>query len=140
MPKVNGNIVFTDTGDFIASFTIDGIVYVLRGHHHNIEPFSCKKAVLNYGNVDQLTHYRPITATVGRTIVDIHLDNGPNIYGFLDKPINWTVTVQATIGWQSHKEAEVRSFVVAADGGLKSCQAAEHQSTFTPLTDDHPAH
>ncbi|KAF8894203.1 hypothetical protein CPB84DRAFT_1650004, partial [Gymnopilus junonius] len=98
--SATGYIIATAPSKFESMFIIDDLKYkfscILPS---SIPPFECKDAVLTFTHIKQLTSTRLFNGKIGSETVNLDIQNGPNIQGTLDKPLESGISVSGSGVW-----------------------------------------
>ncbi|KAF5535176.1 hypothetical protein FNAPI_12145 [Fusarium napiforme] len=101
MSSAQGSIQSTQPGKFIATFNIDGSLYLFSGNViPPTQPFGSQAATLEYNSVESLDGSQQFTGTIGsRDEALFRFDDGTVIKGPLDIPVNPASHVNGTGSW-----------------------------------------
>jgi hypothetical protein len=96
------NSVPDSSGGFVAAFTINGLAYTYFGYMGSDVPsFICGHAKLTYDEAGDLTTRRFFEGNVGKTDINITIENGPTIFGKLDQPLDTSSATAGTAVWKT---------------------------------------
>jgi hypothetical protein len=96
------NSVPDSSGGFVAAFAINGLAYTFSGYMGSDVPsFTCGHAKLTYDEAGDLTTRRFFEGNVGKTDINITIENGPKIVGKLDKPLDTSSAAAGTGVWRT---------------------------------------
>ncbi|KAF8165946.1 hypothetical protein B0H34DRAFT_256535 [Crassisporium funariophilum] len=94
MPSIQGNLMSTSPGRFVARFQIDLLLYALTGAFSTVVPPITIPVTLTYDDLDQLTNMMPFEGTFGINTIEFDLPNGPEIVGDLPASVAPKIEVQ----------------------------------------------
>jgi hypothetical protein len=96
------NSVPDSSGGFVASFAINGLAYTFSGYMGlDVPAFVCGHAKLTYDEEGDLTTRRFFEGNVGKTDINITIENGPTISGKLDNAIDTSTAAAGTGVWRA---------------------------------------
>jgi len=96
------NTVPDSSGGFVAAFSINGLAYTFSGNMGaDVPEFVCSQAKLTYDDPSDLSTRRFFSGTVGKTDINITIENGPTITGKLDNAVDTETAAAGTGVWRS---------------------------------------
>ncbi|KAF8894209.1 hypothetical protein CPB84DRAFT_1848547 [Gymnopilus junonius] len=98
--SATGYISANALGRFESTFMIDGLKYNFSGSFaSSVPPFECHNAVLTFNDISQLTSTRPFSGRIGPKTVKLDIQNGPNIEGPLNMPLDPGSSISGSGVW-----------------------------------------